>query len=143
MAKSILDNNSSVRRAKSEAEFRPKLDIALVKELIEIPAKKIVLLTEAQAVERAVMAMSYAAGLYAKYYGVLVHLAGNKFKEWDRYAPVVKEFWELFKKGYVVLGTALPEGENAGESGMGTTYACAKLRDTDVVKGGHLLEIRS
>ncbi len=138
--KAAADNNPSVARAKAEAEFRPELDIALVKELVEMPVDRIVLLTETQAVERAAMAMSYVAALYAEYFGVLPHLASRGFGEWALYAPVVEQFWNLFKKGYVVLGTALPA--EAGEGGiLGNTYVCAKLRPTDAPRDGPLLEI--
>lgn len=141
--RAISDNNFNVRRAKDEAGPRPKPDIALVMELTEMPPDKIVLLTEVEAVERAAMAMSYAAALYAMYYGVLAHLAENKFKEWARYAEVARMFWGLFRKGYVVMGTALPENGEGDKGGMGTPYVCAKLRATDRVEGGRtLVEIR-
>ena len=140
VVKAVSESNPSIRRAMSEAESRPKLDKELVKELISMPVNRIVLLSESEAVEKAAMAMSYAAALYAKYFGVLFHLAGGRFKEWQRYALPVRTFWELFKKGYVVLGTALPE--SAEEGVASTPYVCAKLRDNDMSKGnGVLLEI--
>ena len=142
VVKAVFDNNSSVHRAMSEAEHSPKLDAVLIKELVEMPIERIVLLNEAEAVDRAFMLMSYGAALYAEYFGVLVHLAGSTlFKEWIKYAPVVRSSWDLFRKGYVVLGTALPESVKDGEIEAGTTYVCAKLRDGDAAKGSTLMEI--
>ena len=141
VVKSVFENNPSVRRAKLEAESRPKLDPVLIKELIDMPAGNMVLLTEAEAVERAGMAISYTAALYAKYFGVLSHLAGRRFREWERYALPVRTFWELCKKGYVVLGTALPE--SGDKEVINIPYACAMLRGSDADRGGSsLVEIQ-
>ncbi len=135
----VSRSNPSVAKVMHEAESRPKLDMDLVRALIDMPVNGIVLLNEAEAAEKAMMAMSYSAALYVKYFGVLWHLAGRRFSEWEIYARPVRAMWELFKKGYVFIGTAQPEAV-AGE--MSTPYVCAMLRRGDESKGnGEILEI--
>ncbi len=139
VVKAVSENNPSVRRAMSEAGSMPRLDPMLIQALIDMPVNRIVLLTEVEAVEKAMMLMSFAASLYVKYFGVLLHLAESTFKEWDTYARPVSTFWDLFRKGYVVLGTAFESTDREAEA---TPYVCAKLRNDDTSKGGmSLLEI--